>query len=130
MTSKMPTQTSKNSKKPTIFDVEPSKILRELHRAGVTLSLHGDRLSASPSHCLTDEFRDVIRARKPEIMRFLSDMRVTTEELVEAAMRVCDAWHDNEQARDQMRRECLETPPHLQADLLQHLRRTYRKGST
>lgn len=48
-------------------------------------------------------------------------------ELLDAAMRACDAWNDTAQARDQMRRECLETPPHLRADLLDHLRHTYPK---
>lgn len=46
-------------------------------------------------------------------------------ELLEAAMRACDAWNDTTQARDQMRRDCLETPPHLRADLLDHFNNTY-----
>lgn len=46
-------------------------------------------------------------------------------ELLDAAMRACDAWNDTAQARDQMRRECLETPPHLRADLLDHFNNTY-----
>ena len=50
-------------------------------------------------------------------------------ELLDAAMRACDAWNDTAQARDQMRRECLETPPHLRADLLDHLRHTYPKDT-
>jgi hypothetical protein len=48
-------------------------------------------------------------------------------ELLDAAMRACDAWNDTAQARDQMRRECLETPPHLRADLLAHLTNQYPK---
>lgn len=40
--------------------------------------------------------------------------------LIEAAMKVCDKHGDGEQARADMRRECLELPPHLQADLLDH----------
>ena len=46
-------------------------------------------------------------------------------ELLDAAMRACDAWNDTTQAREEMRRDCLETPPHLQGDLLQHLKRSY-----
>lgn len=42
-------------------------------------------------------------------------------------MRACDAWNDTAQARDQMHRECLETPPHLRADLLDHLTNQYPK---
>lgn len=42
-------------------------------------------------------------------------------DLLEAAMRVCDAWGDTADAREQMCRDCLGTPPHLRADLLDHL---------
>ena len=41
-------------------------------------------------------------------------------DLLAAAMKVCDRHNDGPEARDQMRRECLELPPHLQRDLLQH----------
>lgn len=46
-------------------------------------------------------------------------------ELISAAMRACDVWNDSTEAREQMRRECAETPPHLRADLLDHFRKTY-----
>lgn len=46
-------------------------------------------------------------------------------ELLEAAMRACDAWNDTAQAREEMRRDCWETPPHLRADLLNHFERAY-----
>lgn len=45
-------------------------------------------------------------------------------ELLEAAMRVCDAWNDSEAAREQMRQDLLQTPPHLRADLLEHFKKT------
>jgi hypothetical protein len=41
-------------------------------------------------------------------------------DLIRAAMKVCDQFNDNEAARADMRRQCLELPPHLQADLLDH----------
>ena len=47
------------------------------------------------------------------------------KKLLAAAMRACDHWGDGPEAREQMRRECLETPPHLRADLLEHFRREY-----
>ncbi len=49
----------------------------------------------------------------------------TMKKLLAAAMRACDHWGDGPEAREQMRRECLETPPHLRADLLEHFRREY-----
>ena len=41
-------------------------------------------------------------------------------DLIEAAMKVCDHHGDGEAARADMRQQCLELPPHLQADLLEH----------
>lgn len=41
-------------------------------------------------------------------------------------MRACDFHDDGLQAREQMRRDCLATPPHLQAELIEHFQRTYR----
>ena len=43
-------------------------------------------------------------------------------DLIEAAMKVCDRHGDGEAARRAMRQQCLELPPHLLADRLQHLR--------
>lgn len=48
-----------------------------------------------------------------------------TESLLAAAMRCCDHHGDNEQARADMRHQCLETPQHLQQDLLNHFNSTY-----
>lgn len=44
----------------------------------------------------------------------------TLDDLIEAGDRVCDFYHDNAQARADMRADCLDTPAHLQADLLDH----------
>lgn len=49
----------------------------------------------------------------------LTAHRVTAA-LLKAAMRACDQHGDSESARQQMRADCLELPPHLQADLLAH----------
>lgn len=43
-------------------------------------------------------------------------------DLIEAAMRVCDGYGDNDKAREEMRRDCLELPPDQQADLLDYFR--------
>lgn len=40
--------------------------------------------------------------------------------LIAAAMRVCYMHGDGEQAREDMRADCLDTPLHLRADLLDH----------
>ena len=43
-------------------------------------------------------------------------------DLIEAAMKVCDRHGDGESARAEMRQQCMELPPHLQQDLLDHFR--------
>jgi len=41
-------------------------------------------------------------------------------DLIFAAMHRCDQFNDSDKARSDMRQQCLELPPHLQADLLDH----------
>ena len=48
-----------------------------------------------------------------------------TADLLKAAMRVCDHYGDGDAVREQMRLECLDTPPNLRADLLAHFTQTY-----
>lgn len=78
---------------------------------GATPATPGEKLHvARPSECNTQ-------------LGALTAHRVAAE-LLAAAMRTCDHHGDCEAARDQMRRECLELPPHLQRDLLPHFRGT------
>ena len=44
------------------------------------------------------------------------------KELLVAAGNVCDLHGDNPEAREAMRRDCLDTPDHLKPDLLEHFR--------
>lgn len=46
-------------------------------------------------------------------------------DLMAAAMRACDRHGDDYHAREQMRADCLATPPHQRADLLDHFQKTY-----
>lgn len=46
-------------------------------------------------------------------------------ELLESAMRCCDHFQDNLQARADMTHQCRETPPHLAEDLLNYFNKTY-----
>lgn len=51
--------------------------------------------------------------------------RVEFELLLKAAMRACDHFGDGPEARAEMSRQCLNTPPHLRVDLLDHFRAVY-----
>lgn len=50
----------------------------------------------------------------------------TVHDLLAAAQRACDHWGDSPEARRAMRADCMATPPHLRADLIQHFEETYR----
>ncbi len=59
------------------------------------------------------------------------EARQLASDLIQAAMQVCDHHGDNDAARQDMRDQCLETPVHLHADLLEHFtgkRRNFTKG--
>ncbi|HWV08750.1 MAG TPA: hypothetical protein VN156_04355 [Pseudomonas sp.] len=47
------------------------------------------------------------------------------KKLLAAAMLACDAHGDSDEAREQMRRDVMGTPPEQQADLLAHFQQTY-----
>ncbi len=104
-------------------------VIERLHAAGFEVTLtpeHG--LRVVPASRLTPEERALVLAHKPELVQFLLDAHATTTALIEAAMRACDHHGDGDAAREQMRRDCLDTPPHLQQDLLEHFKQTYRRS--
>jgi len=51
--------------------------------------------------------------------------RISVEELIQAAMRACDHWGDSDEARQEMKRQCLEVPPHLREELREHFEHNY-----
>ena len=50
---------------------------------------------------------------------------ISVEELIEAAMRACDHYGDSAAARQQMVKDCLDTPPELRQELREHFINTY-----
>lgn len=105
-------------------------ILAELLDRGITPAVTPDGTGIEvPAGRLTDAEKAAIRAHKPELIAAIQESARQTSELLTAAMRACDAWSDSPAARDQMRREVLETPPHLRADLRELFLNTYPKGN-
>lgn len=51
--------------------------------------------------------------------------RIEFQLLLKAAMRACDHHGDGPEARAEMSRQCLTTPKHLRADLLDHFLTAY-----
>ena len=92
-------------------------------REGFTVGLtDGDRLLVRPASTLSAGQREMLLAFKPELIAYLQAAHRTTAALLVAASRVCDLYGDGPAARAEMERDCLATPPHLQPDLLQHLK--------
>jgi hypothetical protein len=77
-----------------------------------------------PVHKLTNLQRQSLKECKPEVLALLSDP--LAQELMDAAMKVCDYWKDSPHARMQMRMDIWSTPQHLRAELLAHLKNEYR----
>ena len=50
---------------------------------------------------------------------------VAVAELIEAAMRCCDKHGDGPDAREEMKLQCLEIPPHLRGDQLDYFNSHY-----
>lgn len=102
-------------------------ILAGLLAHGIELECTPDgRNLVVPAGYLTPQQRAQVLAHKPELIRLVLEAKHTTRQLLHAAMRACDHWGDNQAAREQMRQDCLNTPPHLRADLLALLSKTYR----
>ena len=97
-------------------------LVRQATATGVTLRLVDGKVKAGGDRVALDAILGQLREHREEIAAFLADAHHTTSELIEAAMRVCDLHGDGEQARAEMRADCLATPAHLQVDLLEHLR--------
>lgn len=45
--------------------------------------------------------------------------------LLAAAMCACDHWGDSDEARQEMKRQCLEVPSHLREELREHFEHNY-----
>ena len=101
-------------------------LIRQAISAGVTLRIDegGTLKAAGPSETLR-EWSPHQREHKAELLEFLQDAHATTAQLVEAAMRCCDKHGDGPEAREEMKLQCLEIPPHLRGDLLHYFNSHY-----
>lgn len=101
-------------------------ILDELQACGIDLECTPDGKSlTAPANTLTPHQRAQVRTHKAELIRLVQQSERLTAQLLQAAMRACDYWHDSPVAREQMRQDCLNTPPHLRAELLALFRKQY-----
>lgn len=101
-------------------------ILFDLSLDGILPKLTPDRTGlVVPAGRLNEAQRAALLGHKAELIAYLVQASRTTATALAAAMRACDQWGDPQAAREQMRQDVLHTPPHLMADLLEHLRAHY-----
>ena len=103
-----------------------AELLQQVRTAGLRLYVADGKLLVTPASMLTDALRAALRARMPEMLELLAEAHQTTVKPLAAAIKVCDLYGDSEAAREEMRQQCLELPPQLQADLLDHFTRKPR----
>ena len=96
------------------------RILFELARDGLAITLDGNNLRVTPRSAMTAAHREVIGANKPAIVALLSDAHQTAEALVHAIHLACDVRRDEENHRASLIDECSRLKPHEQADMRDH----------
>jgi len=103
-----------------------SAILADLLASGIELECTPDGKSLTvPAGVLTEQQRAQVLAHKADLIRLVQESSRIIHQLLLAAMRAFDHHGDGSEAREQMRQDCLQTPPHLRADLLDYFRQTY-----
>lgn len=107
--------------------MEAIDLYQSLLDAGMTARANDGQLLIGPAERLTDDMRAAIKDGKPALLALLQGqgLDLDLQDLIAAAMSVCDMHGDSDQAREDMRADCLDTPLHLRADLLAHFEQTY-----
>lgn len=100
-------------------------IFEELQACGIDLAVEPNGRLTAPANTLTPEQRARVKAHRDELIHLILEAQRTTDDLMLAAMRCCDAFHDSPAAREQMRQDILNTPPELQQDLLDYFKAHY-----
>ena len=99
----------------------PETILADLLASGIEPGVTPDQTGiVVPAGKLSPAQRAAVLAHKPDLIACLLESSRITVQLLKAAMLRCDQFNDSEKARQDMREQVLETPPHLRHDLLEH----------
>ena len=103
----------------------PEAILADLIACGIEPDVTPDKTGiVVPAGKLTQAQRAAVLGHKPALIAcILESARITTE-LLDAAMHAAAHWKEDP---EEWRRQCMEVPPHLRGDLLEHLQRHYPK---
>ena len=103
----------------------PETILADLLASGIEPSVTADKTGiVVPAGKLTEAQRAAVLGHKPALIACILESARVTAQLLEAAMRRCDQFNDGDKARQDMREQILEVPPH-QRESPRELRRLH-----
>ena len=105
----------------------PADVLQALHAASVSVRVYEGRLQVYPAERLTDSLRVALRGQRAGLLALLAQIDQITAELLEAAVRICDLYGENDRGQADMQADCLTTPAHLRADLLDYFGSVIRR---
>jgi len=105
----------------------PADLLQALHVASVSVRVHEGRLQVYPAERLTDSLRAALRDQRAGLIALLAQIEQTTADLLAAAAQVCDLYGESDRYRADMQADCLATPAHLRADLLDYFGSVIRR---
>ena len=106
----------------------PETILADLIQCGIEPSVTPDKTGiVVPAGKLTEAQRAAVLGHKPALIACILESARVTAQLLEAAMRRCDQFNDGDKARQDMREQILEVPPHQRQDLLDYFNAQGRK---
>lgn len=96
------------------------ELIEQAQSDGVTFRLAGDKVKVDAPDGRVQKWLPILRPHRTEIRAWL-----TAGDLIAAAMRACDHHGDSAAARQQMVKDCLDTPPELRQELREHFINTY-----
>lgn len=104
-------------------------ILADLIECGIEPSVTADGQGiAVPAGRVNPAQRAAILANKGELIEYLIESSRITNRLLAVAMRRCDEWNDSDKARQDMREQILEVPPHQRQELLDYFNEINQKA--
>ena len=96
------------------------ELIEQAQSDGVTFRLAGDKVKVDAPDGRVQKWLPILRPHRTEIRAWL-----TAGDLIAAAMRACDHYGDGAAARQQMVKDCLDTPHELRHELREHFEKTY-----
>ena len=109
--------------------MNPQAILADLIECGIEPSVTPDGNGiAVPAGRLNPAQRAAILTHKRELITYLIETSRITARLLAAAMRRCDHFNDSDKARQDMREQVLEIPPHQRQELLDYFNEINQKA--